>query len=110
MELLQGDIASIMIDSTQMAGSRLERPGNPKRVVLVNWERLVEDPVWEVFNSHLLMNFSHIPPQGGWGHAIRRGVWVMGVRETGGRSHERWCVMDAPKRVGRAVPLPNTII
>jgi len=27
--------------------------------VQVNWERLVEDPVREVFNSHR-MNFSHI--------------------------------------------------
>jgi len=45
--------------------SRPERPGKPKRVVRVNWECLVEDPVWEVFNSHLWMNFSHIPREVG---------------------------------------------
>jgi len=39
-------------------GSRLERPGKQS---VVNWERLVEDPVREVFNSHLRINFSNIP-------------------------------------------------
>uniref|UniRef100_A0A8C2ZPF1 Reverse transcriptase domain-containing protein n=1 Tax=Cyclopterus lumpus TaxID=8103 RepID=A0A8C2ZPF1_CYCLU len=45
-------------------GSRLERPGKPKRV-RVNWERLAEDPVREVFNSHLRKNFSQIPREAG---------------------------------------------
>jgi hypothetical protein len=45
--------------------SRPERPGKPKRVVRVNWERLVEDPVREVFNSHLRKDFSHIPREVG---------------------------------------------
>ena len=35
----------------QLAGGGLpDRPGKPKRVVRVNWERLVEAPVREVFN------------------------------------------------------------
>jgi len=33
--------------------------------VRVNWEHLVEDPVWEVFNSHLRMNLSHFPREVG---------------------------------------------
>ena len=31
----------------------LDRPGQPKRVVRVNWERLDEASVQETFNSHL---------------------------------------------------------
>jgi len=45
--------------------SWIERPGKPKRVVRVNWECLVEDPVREVLNSHLRMNFSYIPREVG---------------------------------------------
>jgi len=55
----------LVVSWIRWRGSRLERPGKPKRVVLVKWERLVEDPVWEVFNSHLRMNFSHIPREVG---------------------------------------------
>ena len=32
-----------------------DRPGKPKLVVRVNWERLVDAPVCKVFNSHLIM-------------------------------------------------------
>jgi len=55
----------LVVSWTRWWGSRLERPGKPKRVVKVNWERLEEDPVREVFNSHLRMNFSHIPREVG---------------------------------------------
>jgi len=48
-----------------LQGSRLERLGKSKQVVRVNWENLAEDPVREVFNSHLQMNLSHIPREVG---------------------------------------------
>ena len=48
-----------------MAGRLPDRPGKPKRVVRVNWERLVEAPVRRVFNSHLQKNFSCIPGEVG---------------------------------------------
>ena len=55
----------LVVSWIRWRGSRLERPGKPKRVVRVNWERLAEDPVREVFNSHLRKNFSHIPREAG---------------------------------------------
>jgi len=46
--------------------SRLpDRPGKPKHVVRVNWERLVEAPVHGVFNAHLRNNLSYIPREDG---------------------------------------------
>ena len=46
-------------------GKPLDRPGKPKRVVRVNWERLEEDSVREEFNSHLRRDFSSIPVEVG---------------------------------------------
>jgi len=46
-------------------GRRLEKPGKPNRGVRMDWERLVEDPVPEAFNSHLRMNLSHIQREAG---------------------------------------------
>ena len=43
----------------------LDRPGKPKRVVRVNWERLEEAQVQEAFNSHLQRSFSGIPVEVG---------------------------------------------
>ena len=43
------------------------RPGRPKRIVRVCWERLAESPVRESFNSHLRESFDHVPGGGG-GH------------------------------------------
>ncbi|KAI3357062.1 hypothetical protein L3Q82_015445 [Scortum barcoo] len=37
---------------------KLDRPGRPKRIVRVCWERLAEPSVREVFNSHLRKSFS----------------------------------------------------
>ena len=34
-------------------GRKLDRPGRPKHIVRVCWERLAEPSVREVFNSHL---------------------------------------------------------
>ncbi|KAK9542006.1 hypothetical protein VZT92_002010 [Zoarces viviparus] len=56
---------NLVVSWIRWRGNRLERPGKPKRVVRVNWECLAEDPVWEVFNSHLRENFSHIPREVG---------------------------------------------
>jgi hypothetical protein len=42
-----------------------DRPGKPKRVVRVNWERLEEAPVLGIFNSHLRLSFSGIPVEVG---------------------------------------------
>ncbi|XP_068451673.1 protein dachsous-like [Clinocottus analis] len=50
----------LVVSWIRWQGSWLERPGKPKRVVRVNWERLAEDPVRKVFNSHLQKNFSRI--------------------------------------------------
>ena len=46
-------------------GKPLDRPGKPKRVVRVNWERLEEDSVRNEFNSHLRRDFSTIPVEVG---------------------------------------------
>ena len=46
-------------------GKILDRPGKPKQVVRVNWERLEEAPVLEIFNSHLRRSFSSIPVEVG---------------------------------------------
>ena len=42
-----------------------DRPGNPKRVVWVNWERLEEGPVLGIFNSRLQQSFSGNPVEVG---------------------------------------------
>ncbi|XP_051775570.1 uncharacterized protein LOC127525979 [Erpetoichthys calabaricus] len=41
------------------------RPGRPKCIVRVCWERLAEPPVRSSFNSHLRQNFDHIPREVG---------------------------------------------
>ncbi|KAK0131117.1 hypothetical protein N1851_034192 [Merluccius polli] len=40
------------------------RPGRPKRIVRVCWERLAS-PVRESFNSHLRESFDHVPGEAG---------------------------------------------
>ncbi|KAI3373040.1 hypothetical protein L3Q82_006340 [Scortum barcoo] len=44
---------------------KLDRPGRPKCIVRVCWERLAEPSVREVFNSHLRKSFSQIPREAG---------------------------------------------
>ncbi|KAK0155407.1 LINE-1 retrotransposable element ORF2 protein [Merluccius polli] len=41
------------------------RPGRPKRIVRVCWERLAESPVRESFNSHLRESFDHVSGEAG---------------------------------------------
>ena len=50
-----------MVSWVEWRGKPLDRPGKPKRVVRVNWERLEEAQVQEAFNSHLRRSFSGIP-------------------------------------------------
>uniref|UniRef100_A0AAQ4S6N9 Reverse transcriptase domain-containing protein n=1 Tax=Gasterosteus aculeatus aculeatus TaxID=481459 RepID=A0AAQ4S6N9_GASAC len=51
----------LVVSSVRGWGKTRDRPGKPKRVVRVNWERLEEAPVQKIFNSHLRRSFSHIP-------------------------------------------------
>uniref|UniRef100_A0A8C5HIH4 Reverse transcriptase domain-containing protein n=1 Tax=Gouania willdenowi TaxID=441366 RepID=A0A8C5HIH4_GOUWI len=41
------------------------RPGRPKRIVRVCWERLAESPVRRSFNFHLRENFNHVSEEAG---------------------------------------------
>ncbi len=50
-----------MMSWIRWRGRLPDRPGKPKRVVRVNWERLADTPVGEVFNSPLWRNFLCIP-------------------------------------------------
>ncbi|KAK7878955.1 hypothetical protein WMY93_034201, partial [Mugilogobius chulae] len=44
---------------------KLDRPGTPKRIMRVCWERLVESSVRRVFTSHLRESFSQLPGETG---------------------------------------------
>ena len=55
----------LVVSWIRWRGRLPDRPGEPKRVVRVNWERLVEAPVRRVFNSHIWKNFSCIPGEVG---------------------------------------------
>ncbi|TWW55998.1 hypothetical protein D4764_09G0010480 [Takifugu flavidus] len=46
-------------------GRMPDRPGRPKRVVRVCWERLAESPVRRSFNSRLRESFDHVPEEAG---------------------------------------------
>uniref|UniRef100_A0A671V1W2 Reverse transcriptase domain-containing protein n=1 Tax=Sparus aurata TaxID=8175 RepID=A0A671V1W2_SPAAU len=46
-------------------GRKLDRPGRPKRIVRVCWERLAEPSIREIFNSHLRESFCQIPREAG---------------------------------------------
>ena len=46
-------------------GRKLDRPGRPKRIVRVCWERLAEPSVREVFNSHLRESYVQILREAG---------------------------------------------
>ena len=56
----------------------MDRPGKPKRVVRVNWERLKEDSVREEFNSHLRRSFSGTPVEDEGIEAMREEIWSKG--------------------------------
>ncbi|TWW69277.1 hypothetical protein D4764_18G0000830 [Takifugu flavidus] len=46
-------------------GRMPDRPGRPKRIVRVCWERLAEFPVRRSFSSHLWESFDHVPGEAG---------------------------------------------
>ncbi|TWW77426.1 hypothetical protein D4764_12G0008160 [Takifugu flavidus] len=46
-------------------GRMPDRPGRPKCIVRVCWERLAESPVRRSFNSHLWESFDHVPGEAG---------------------------------------------
>ena len=51
----------LVVSWIRWQGKPPHRPGRPKRVVRVCWERLVEEPVRLVFNSHLRQSFNCVP-------------------------------------------------
>ena len=55
----------LVVSWIRWQGRRPVRPGRPKRIVRVCWERLAEPSVTEVFNSHLRESFSQIPREVG---------------------------------------------
>ncbi|KAI3365754.1 hypothetical protein L3Q82_000767 [Scortum barcoo] len=83
---------------------KLDRPGRPKRIVRVCWERLAEPSVREVFNSHLRKSFSQIPREAG----DIESEWTMfsasivdaGSSKLCGRMQGLWCLSWA------ATPIP----
>ncbi|XP_076740219.1 uncharacterized protein LOC143418639 [Maylandia zebra] len=55
----------LVVSWIRWRGKTLDRPGAPKRVVRVCWERLAEAPVREIFNAHLRQSFNSIPRETG---------------------------------------------
>ena len=55
----------LVVSWVRWRGKPQDRPGKPKRIVWVNWERLEEDSVKKTFNSHLQQSFSGIPVEVG---------------------------------------------
>ncbi|XP_054590120.1 uncharacterized protein [Nothobranchius furzeri] len=51
----------LVVSWIRWQGKMLRSPGRPKRIVRVCWERLAEDPVKTVFNSHLRQSFDRVP-------------------------------------------------
>ncbi|KAK0145481.1 putative uncharacterized transposon-derived protein F52C9.6 [Merluccius polli] len=96
----------LVVSWLQWWGRMPVRPGRPKCIVRVCWERLAESPVRETFNSHLWESFDHVPGEAGdieseWAmfHAsiIKAADRSCGC---GGNSRTRWwtaAVRDAGK-------------
>uniref|UniRef100_A0A669BJZ3 Reverse transcriptase domain-containing protein n=1 Tax=Oreochromis niloticus TaxID=8128 RepID=A0A669BJZ3_ORENI len=55
----------LVVSWIRWRGRTLDRPGAPKRVVRVCWERLAEAPVRKIFNAHLRQSFNSIPRETG---------------------------------------------
>ncbi|KAM8749158.1 craniofacial development protein 2-like [Acanthopagrus schlegelii] len=55
----------LVVSRIRWQGRKLDRPGRPKRIVRVCWERLAEPSVKEVFNSHLRESLDLIPREAG---------------------------------------------
>uniref|UniRef100_A0A8C6MDN2 Endonuclease/exonuclease/phosphatase domain-containing protein n=1 Tax=Nothobranchius furzeri TaxID=105023 RepID=A0A8C6MDN2_NOTFU len=50
----------LVVSWIRWQGEMPRRPGRPKRMVRVCWERMAEEPVKMVFSSHLRQSFDHI--------------------------------------------------
>ena len=55
----------LVVSWIRWQGRKLDRPGRPKHIVRVCWERLAEPSVKEVFNSHLRESLDLIPREAG---------------------------------------------
>uniref|UniRef100_A0AAV2MSF8 Endonuclease/exonuclease/phosphatase domain-containing protein n=1 Tax=Knipowitschia caucasica TaxID=637954 RepID=A0AAV2MSF8_KNICA len=55
----------LVVSWIRWQGRKPVRPGRPKRVVRVCWERLAEPPVRRTFNTHLRESFSQVPAEEG---------------------------------------------
>uniref|UniRef100_A0AAV2LWB4 Endonuclease/exonuclease/phosphatase domain-containing protein n=1 Tax=Knipowitschia caucasica TaxID=637954 RepID=A0AAV2LWB4_KNICA len=55
----------VVVSWMRWQGKKPVRPGRPKRIVRVCWERLAEPPVRRTFNSHLRESFSQVPAEEG---------------------------------------------
>ena len=55
----------LVVSWLRWRGRMPDRPGRPKRIVRVCWERLAESPVRRSFNSHLRESFEHVPGEAG---------------------------------------------
>uniref|UniRef100_A0A671UNG7 Reverse transcriptase domain-containing protein n=2 Tax=Sparus aurata TaxID=8175 RepID=A0A671UNG7_SPAAU len=55
----------LVVSWIRWRGRKLDRPGRPKRIVRVCWERLAEPSAREIFNSHLRESFDQIPREAG---------------------------------------------
>ncbi|TWW68331.1 hypothetical protein D4764_19G0001290 [Takifugu flavidus] len=51
----------LVVSWIRWGGKPPRGPGRSKRLLRVCWERLVEEPVRLVFNSHLQQSFDHVP-------------------------------------------------
>ncbi|KAI3357886.1 hypothetical protein L3Q82_016266 [Scortum barcoo] len=88
---------------------KLDRPGRPKRIVRVCWERLAEPSVREVFNSHLRKSFSQIPREAGdieseWTMFSASIVDAMAVRSCGRKVSGACCGGNPRTRGGHRKP------
>uniref|UniRef100_A0A671XIA7 Endonuclease/exonuclease/phosphatase domain-containing protein n=1 Tax=Sparus aurata TaxID=8175 RepID=A0A671XIA7_SPAAU len=55
----------LVVSWIRWQGRKPDRPGRPKRIVRVCWERLAEPSAREIFNSHLRESFDQIPREAG---------------------------------------------
>ncbi|TWW81730.1 R2DM Retrovirus-related Pol polyprotein from type II retrotransposable element [Takifugu flavidus] len=92
----------LVVSCLRWWGRMPDRPGRPKCVVRVCWERLAESPVRRSFNSRLRESFDHVPGEAGdieseW--TMFRASIVVGACR-GGNARTRWwtpAVRDAVK-------------
>uniref|UniRef100_A0A671USJ3 Endonuclease/exonuclease/phosphatase domain-containing protein n=1 Tax=Sparus aurata TaxID=8175 RepID=A0A671USJ3_SPAAU len=55
----------LVVSWIRWRGRKPDRPGRPKRIARVCWERLAEPSAREIFNSHLRESFDQIPREAG---------------------------------------------